>query len=527
MRTRLAAASVLLAGALAGGARAQGFDDVTTAAGLGGAYTPFPGPSVTAEISGGVAVFDYDGDGWDDVFWPGGTAPARLYHNDGDGTFTDLAPIAGLDVVAPIMAPAHGDYDGDGDLDLFLSTYVDYSYEGGPVAYRDLLFRNEGDGTFTEVAQQAGLAQAGRQGASWGDLDRDRDLDLVVVTWTGDVTHFWRNEGDGTFTDATPRAITDDAINGFSPTIVDYDGDGDQDVLSANDFQASRVWRNDGDWVFTRVDETIVDGQELDDDNGMGSALGDVDNDGDLDWLVTSTYAEEIPKTWLPKTGNRLWRGNGDGTFTDSTDQGVRDGGWGWGAQMGDLDNDAILDVVHVNGFYVPAFPQMQWLETLPPRVFLQQPLGTFTDGAEVLGIDDVAQGRGCVVFDYDHDGLLDILSSNNDVGLILYRNEKLIARTYLYVELRGGSLSNTYGIGARVTLSHPELPTQTRWITLGCNHVSMSPPGAWFGLDGVETGLQVTVKWPSGLEQTLRGLRAGRRLTIVEPETAAKVPGP
>jgi len=511
-------------------AAAQGFEDVTTAAGLGGAYTPDRTDTGLRDMAGGVAVFDYDGDGWDDIFWPAGSAaPARLYHNDRDGTFTDVAAEAGVDVVAPICSPAFADYDDDGDLDLFCTTYEDYEFDGGPTVYRNFLWRNEGDGTFTDVTVEAGLEASGRWGASFGLLDQGQTLDLVTVSWTGDVTHIYRNEGDGTFTDVTPQAIIDDFINGFSPTIIDYDDDGDMDILSANDFLSTRIWRNDGDFQFTDVTLAagIVDVGCCD----MGSTFTDYDHDGDVDWFITDVFADEnIPPEWVDnKDGSRFWENDGDGTFTNVIGAlgDIYDPGWGWGAQFGDLDNDFTQDVVHVNGFYLtPWQPELEYLRNDKLRVFLRDDgTGLYQDAALGLGIDDIDQGRGCVAFDYDHDGRLDFLVSNNDTGLTLYRNKYLNAGRFVQVSLEGYQ-SNSHGVGAKVTLSRPDTPTQTRWITHGCNFVSMSPPRAWFGVGPVQQGFTITVDWPSGLQTVLTDVRSGRRLVVREPK-AVKVPGP
>ena len=524
---RLGLVLPLLAAALG----AQAFVDVTTAAGLGTFYLPNPTDMPTPrQMAGGIAVFDYDGDGWDDIFWPAGSLQqAKLFHNDGDGTFTDVAVAAGVNVVAPICSPAFADYDGDGDFDLFATTYENYEFNGGPTEYRNFLWRNNGNGTFTDVTIAAGLKQSGRWGASFGLLDKGQTLDLVTVSWTGDVTHIYRNNGNGTFTDLTPPSIINDAINGFAPTIIDYDDDGDMDILSANDFESTRIWRNEGNFVFTDVTTAagVIDIGCCD----MGSTFTDYDHDGDVDWFITDVFADtNIPIGWVDnKDGSRFWENNGNGTFTNVIGSlgDILDPGWGWGAQFCDLDNNTTIDVVHVNGFQLePWQPALSYLKNDTLRIFLQgAESGLFTDNAIGLGINDIDQGRGCVVFDYDRDGRQDILVSNNDTGLTLYRNTYASAGRFVEVGLEG-LLSNTHGIGAKVTLEGAGLPTQARWITHGCNFVSQSPPRAWFGVGATLGGLTITVDWPTGLKSVVENVRSGRRLTIREP-LVGKVPGP
>jgi len=493
------------------------FTDVTASAGLDGAWLFSPKDSQTKSfMSAGVAVGDYDGDGWDDVAAALGSGrPIALYRNEGDGTFTDRAEAAGVDVMLPHGGLAWADVDNDGDLDLYL-TPIDNQVDvavvtpDGPKTitypvritsgtlpavgeYRNYLFENQGDGTFTDATTEAKLHESGRWGAAFGDLDRDGWLDLVTVTWAGDDTHVYANAGDGTFRDVTSLEMKAGSGFGFSPRIADYDLDGDEDVLVAGDFVTSHVWRNDGGFTFTDVTAGVGVGT---DENGMGSTLGDHDNDGDLDWFVTSIYLEkgEQPNPSTGTTGNRLYRNEGDGTFTDATDEsGVRDGSWGWGASFLDHDNDADLDLVHTNGWNYFDYP----VDAM--RLFVNDGTGVFTDEAAALGIADVGQGRGLATFDHDRDGDLDVLVNNLGEGLVLYRND--VDNGHRWVEVRLlDTQGNTQGLGCRVTAILGGVPMQVRVVETGANFLSHNPASAWFGFGPVGGGpVRIVVDWPDG----------------------------
>jgi hypothetical protein len=524
-------------------AAAQSFTDATSAAGLSGTYMPAPVASATRIMSGGVAVGDVDGDGWEDIFWAaGGAQHARLFINQKDGTYKDRAPEAGVDIKANIYGPLLGDFDDDGDLDLFLTTGLQTfplpdddgvlpvsgagpslgpastpgtgpavgsgggSGGGGSLAegtlraaQRNYLYLNQGDGIFVEATAEAGLLHTGRFGSALGDLDGDGRLDLVTLTWMNTRAYFMRNVGGHRFRDMTPANVKADLVWGFTPRLVDYDFDDDIDVLACNDLTTSRLWRNDGGGVFTDVTAFAAVGT---DENGMGSTVGDYDRDGDLDWFVTSIYSDTpIPLPGFFDSGNRLYSNDGDGTFTDVTDAaGVRNGGWGWGAQFADLDHDGDLDIVHANGFYSAVAPDVSELEQFDDdtlRVFLNDGSGAFTESAVSVGIDDPDQGRGLVVYDHDHDGALDILVANNDTGLRLYEGHPTGLGNWLGVELRGTN-SNHYGVGARVTVTTSGLPPQVAQMECGNNYLSQAPMQLWFGL-GAETSASVEVRWPSG----------------------------
>ncbi len=538
IRAWIAGASTLL---LAGGMAAQSFTDVTDSAGLGGPFVKASEFWKTWVMTSGAAVGDYDDDGWDDIFWHGGSGqPNKLFHNNGDGTFTNLAAEAGVDDQVPGSMPLWMDYDNDADLDLFLLTYEDSlppamaqgpggGFSGPPApggglgsglghwvhTYRNFLYRNDGDGTFTEVAEEAGVLHTGRYGLAAGDLDGDGLIDLVGVSHNGDTNRMLINQGDGTFKDRTPAVIGDTFSRGFSPHIVDMDGDGDHDVFWSGDFNTSKFFRNDGNLDFVDVTAAVGFGT---DENGMGCTVADYDNDGDIDVFTTSIYydgVEPLPESNWGDSGNRLYVNNGDGTFADMTDQaGVRDGGWGWGTDFGDIDNDGDLDIVMTNGWYAD---EVFGFNQDKVRVFVNDGSGVFTDQAVALGIDDGDQGRGLVLLDYDHDGALDILISNNNTGLTLYRNDPgSVVGHYIDVELRSTSM-NSRGIGAKIEVRAGTLPKQTHVVECGSNYLSQPPLAARFGTAD-NTVVRIKVVWPNGVIQTLLNVPVDQKLIVTEP---------
>ena len=543
---------LLVAAAFASPLAAQSFGDATTAAGLSGVYLPAPINNSVKILTGGMAVADYDGDGWDDVFWlAGATQPNRLYRNDGDGTFTDVAPQVGLDLAFPGCSAHWADYDGDGDLDLFVSSlenlgppaaiaggggagpktlFPGSGNNGSPPGglgvgqqYRNFLFRNDG-GTFVDVALAAGVRQTGRWGQALGDIDGDGWLDLVGLSWNGagNETAVMRNNGNGTFRRVTPAAMKGAASTwGFTPRIVDYDLDGDADLMLVQDIVNTHVWRNDGSWQFTDVSD-MVDVTNV--QNGMGTAVGDINNDGKLDWFITSIYSTvPLVNEFWGTTGNRLYLNGGNGTFADITDlAGVRDGGWGWGAQMEDLNHDGRLDIVMVNGYPGPPINPFPMFQTDTLKIFMNNGGLSFSEQAETLGILDTDEGRGVAVVDFDRDGALDILVSNNNViaanrGLTLYRGDPgAITGTWIEVELDGAA-PNTRALGARITANAAGLPQQLRVMEAGNNYLSQAPARVRFGL-GSAASVDLTVRWPDGTVVAYPGQAVNQRVVLAQP---------
>jgi len=504
------------------------FVDVTIAAGL--TYThgyDYRGGMQDLDqyplVAGGVAAGDYDGDGWVDLYAVGGDAGRNhLLRNRGDGTFSDESYAAGVAMEKSRgSGPTFADYDGDGDLDLFLGAIE----RRGPV-----LFRNRGDGTFEDVTVASGLHfELGPYiSAAFGDYDRDGDLDLFVTQWgttledfnfpdrRREVEHLWQNQGDGTFqprTAAAGVAVRTTELVGlhwywtFTPNFADINNDGWPDLLLASDFKTSQTFLNHRG-VFEESTSSVIS-----DENGMGAAVGDYDNDGDLDWFVSSIFDPDGGTQDWGGSGNRLYRNAGDGTFEDATDAaGVRDGAWGWGSCFADFNNDGFLDLFHVNGWGFEV-GRAKFYEK-PSRLFLSNGDGSFTDRAVEAQLDDRGEGRGVVCFDYDRDGDIDLMVANNAQPPRLYRNDSG-PNHYLHVRLRGRA-PNREAIGARVYVTTGG-QTQMRELRAGSNYVSQDPAVAYFGL-GVATRVdRLRVVWPdqSHLEEV--GVAVDRELTLVQ----------
>ena len=431
-------------------------------------------------------------------------------------------------VTSKASGPAFADIDGDGDLDLFVGAVEgDFHH----------LFENR-DGSFVDVTATSGIALTAPVSVSsvFGDYDQDGDLDLFLGHWgtptAGGFETLWQNNGDGTFVNASVAAGLDElvvqpstqrgvdtAITGlidysFTPNLADIDSDGDLDLLVAADFQTSQVMRNNGDGTFTRTTDPDV----IIDEAGMGATVGDFDNDGDLDWFVTSIFQAGF------FLGNRLYSNKGNGDFTDVTNAaGVADGGWGWGACSADFDNDGHLDIYHVNGWRgVTGTGSNTGLEgdaggtpfaVNSSRFFHNQGDGTFVEMADAFGVDHDGQGRAVVCFDANRDGAIDVLLANNDEEqLVYYRNDTSNENHYLTIKLRDAS-GNRFGIGALVTVTTTS-GTQIRELRGGNNFTAHDPLEVHFGL-GSETVADVVVRWPDGSASRREAVAADRLITI------------
>jgi hypothetical protein len=470
-----------------------------------------------------VAAGDYDRDGFTDLYMARyDLGPNPLYRNRGDGTFEDVGEAAGVAVTDLLgCSPIFADVDGDGWLDLFLE---------GVVGAGTRLYRNRGDGTFEDVSARARIAEDYEThptcercdtpgGAAWGDYDRDGDLDLFLphldaAIPPGGVQNLWQNHGDGTFSDVTAQAgvtgITFDHGKGvasfmYTPNFADINNDSWPDLLVAADWGTSRVFVSNRDGTFTDRTNGVIS-----DENGMGASVGDYDDDGNLDWFVTSIW-DPLSGPGGVLSGNRLYRGLGDGTFEDVTGfAGVRVGFWGWGSCFADFDNDGDLDIFHTNGAEEEGFNDD------PDSLFLANGDGSFTDRARELGVDDHMIGHGVVCFDYDVDGDIDLLVQNRRQPPRLYRNDGVNLGNFLDVTLRGRA-PNTEAIGARI---HLTVGNRTRMHELraGSNFMSQDPTIAHFGL-GTATTAALRIVWPDQTSTALPdGIAANQRLVVTQP---------
>lgn len=522
----------------------ESFINVTSDAGVD--YRQWEPPSgwikhVPQVMTGGAAVADYDNDGWCDLLVTRYRDTDILFRNRGDGTFENVSELAGIDLVAPSNGAAWGDIDNDGDADLYLSV-ADES--GDPL--RNLLYVNEGDGTFTEQAQLWG---ADLEVPNWhsgfsvcfGDYNRDGWLDLHTCQWAvtgpGNRSVLLRHNGaSGGFVEVTAGAGVemwdDPEVSGdpefttqaFTSRLTDLDLDGWPDLVVAGDYGTSRLFWNKRDGTFTDgTGQARIGGDE----NGMGLAVGDYDGDGLPDLFFTSIYDSrrpEIPISGWGVTGNRLYRNLGDRVFEDTTDTAnVRDGGWGWGSVFFDYDNDGDLDLAMTNGFESDRLENETPFHTDPTKLWRNDG-GTFTDISTSVGITDTGLGKGLLVFDYDRDGDLDLFIVNNLGFPVLYRNDLANGNHWLRVVPRG-RYSNRDGIGAVVTIvPDGDSPMQHREISGGSHFLTQSEKVAHFGLGASSAPIPIVkVRWPSGIEQEFTNVSADQVLEVIEPESPYK----
>jgi len=512
------------------------FTEVTASSGISFAVAFSHRPDDVFDIphfSGGVASGDYDDDGDIDLFVVrGNVGPNLLYRNRGDNTFEDVAAAAGLANTRSAFqnyrhsGPAFADMDGDGDLDLFI---------GGVQGDPSFVFRNNGDGTFTDVTAGSGIDRLRSQqnvSSAFGDYDLDGDVDLLLAHWgtprsnsnPGDTEHLWRNDSTpdairfvsvsveaglspGIQNLQDPRAMRSEIDATYAPSFAHLNDDRFPDIFMVADYNRSQVFINNGDGTFTNVTDVEV----IMDTNGMGSALGDFDNDGDLDWFVTSIFRNILRTS---PNGNRLYRNDG-GTFVDVTaTAGVADGGWGWATCFFDFENDGDLDLYHTNGW---EFETHEDFDTDASRAFVSHGDGTFTDRASSLGLADEGQGRGVVCADFDSDGDVDIFlwSKHDENGGRLFRNDST-GNNFVTVKLNGLP-PNTRAAGARIRATIGET-TQMREIILGSNFISQNPADQVFGLGQAPQVDSLVVEWPDGEVTDFGIVQGNRRLVIDHP---------
>ncbi|MDA7529347.1 CRTAC1 family protein [bacterium] len=535
------ATSVLLIlshlGVLAGGV----FVDVTDEAEVG--YLQWTPPKewikhVPEVMTGGAAVADFDNDGWTDLLVTRYDNADTLFRNLGDGTFESVSELAGINVIAPSNGAAWGDIDNDGDADLYLSVAGE---SGEPL--RNLLYVNQGDGTFSEEGRLWGADletpnwQSGFS-VAFGDYNLDGKLDIHTCQWAvtgpGNRSVLLKNQGHlRGFVDVTVGAGVEMwkdpeeqggiefTTQAFTSRLTDLDCDGWPDLVVAGDYGTSRLFWNNGDGTFFDGTEQAKIGDE---ENGMGLAVGDYDGDGLPDLFFTSIYdsrSPQVPNSGWGVTGNRLYRNLGNRVFEDTTDVGgVRDGGWGWGAVFFDYDNDGDLDLAMTNGFETDRLETETPFKTDPTKLWRNDG-GTLTDVSDLVGIDDDGTGKGLLVFDYDQDGDLDLFIVNNASGPVLYRNDMDNGNHWLRVKPRG-RYSNRDGIGSVVTIvSGDGASVQHREISGGSHYLTQSEKVAHFGLGVSADPIQrLKVRWPSGIEQEFLDVAVDQFLEVIEPES-------
>ena len=521
------------------------FRDVTTAAGIkfvhnNGAY----GKKYLPETLGpGVAFIDYDNDGWPDIFlvngmdWPGHatkhTTP-KLYHNNHDGTFTDVTHKAGLDVEMFGLGVTVGDYDNDGYDDLFVTAYG-----------QSHLFHNNGNGTFTDVTQKAGLGGVKEfsTSAAWVDYDKDGRLDLVVanyVTWSpeadlyctmdgksksyctpesykGASIRLWHNNGDGTFSDVTKQAgLYEPTSKTLGIAILDFDNDGWPDILISNDTQPNKLYRNNANGTFT--EKAVVAGVAFSEDGvaraGMGVDTADYDRSGNTSLMITNFSNQMIS----------LYHNEGRGLFVDEAPRSEVGRAslltLGFGCFFFDYDLDGWPDILVVNGHIDPDIQKVQanvrYAE--PPHLFRNLGKGKFAEVTKTAGaaFATARVGRSVAYADVYNNGRLDILMSTNGGPVSLFKNEPVGAANHsLRVKLIG-TKSNRDGIGAVVRVTTAE-GTQTQMLRSGSSYLSASELVLTFGV-GQQTKVDsVEIRWPSGQVDKLGATNPGQTVTVTE----------
>lgn len=481
----------------------------------------------TGVHGGGAAVGDIDGDGLLDIFLAVYDAPSRLYLNRGDGTFeARIAPV-------PEGRPTGGalaDIDGDGDLDLAVG------HHGS--GYLTLLV-NDGSGTFTDETGVRGLGAPTAEHAicplnwslSFGDADMDGDLDLVVGSWDRDAGNsvatpslLFRNDGTGHFVEDEDALRWTPFLYTFTPAFGDLDGDGRSDLAMTSDFGTNHWLRAGGDGPESLEPRT----EGVDDvENGMGAVLVDIDQDDDLDWLVTAIFDDRVEDKGLwGRSGNRVYLNDGRGGFTDVSEAwGLRNGGWAWGIAAFDADNNGTLDIGWTNGHWMGRNARYLVEPFLVDPTALHLNEGTsaapvWVDRAVELGIDFDGQGRGLVPFDLEGDGDLDVLEVVwNDVPRLYVNDTVAEGHHWLQVSVRAPA-PNTHGIGATIVVEAEDGVFARRDIQANSTYLSQPPAVAHFGFGTRDAPLaRVTVRWPYGEDVVLEDVAVDQHLVIRIPE--------
>src|SRR6266852_5642332 len=533
------------------------FIDATKEAGLDRFHhhSGTPGKTTILETMGsGVALLDYDNDGWLDIFLLNGStiaalqgkeSPPRamLLHNNHDGTFTDVTDKAGVANERWGFGVAVGDYDNDGWPDIYVANYG-----------KNRLYHNNRDGTFTDVAEKAGVALGGwSTGATWGDYDRDGFLDLFVPGYVrfdpdhppfagegsipanfcqfreiavmcgprgllGEHDHLFHNNGDGTFTDVSLKAgVSDpDGDYGLASVFVDVDDDGWVDLLVANDSVPKYLYRNKHDGTFEDI--SYLSGFALNDEGreqaSMGIAVGDYNRDGKVDFAVTN-FSDDY---------NTLYRNDGEASFNDvSFAAGIANVTipfLGWGTGFLDYDNDGLLDIFVANGHVYPGVDKQDWGTTWAQRPLLFRNLNgsKFEEVAPATGsgLAVLVSARGAAFGDVFNEGHIDVVLNVMDSTPVLLRNVVKNSNHWLMLKLIGGPKSPRDAIGAKVFVTTGGV-RQRGDVFSGGSYASSSDQRLHFGLGAATKVDKVEIVWPDGAKEEIKIPAIDRIVTVVE----------
>jgi hypothetical protein len=493
-------------------------------------------------VGSGCAFLDFDNDGWQDVLlvnsksWPGQAGPKSfpaLYRNNRNGTFADVTQQAGLAVEIYGLGCAVADFDNDGNVDIYITAL-------GP----NRLFRNIGGGRFLDVTGGAGVGDPGfSTSAAWLDYDKDGKLDLFVcnyVEWSietdlhcsldqknksyctpeaykGQSCTLYRNRGNGSFENVTKRAgVFDPTDKALGVAVVDYDVDGWPDLFVANDTQPNRLYRNNGDGTF--VDNAVAAGVAFSEAGapraGMGADAADFDNSG-RPGIVVGNFTNELIS---------LYSNEGGGLFIDES----RNSGIGKASQLSltfacfffDYDLDGMLDLYAANGHVSDDIagvqPQIKYAQ--PPHLFRNQGRKRFESVSGRLGaaLQKAIVGRGAACGDYDNDGDLDLLVTENNGPARLLRNDGGNQNDVLRVKTVG-SASNRDGIGAKVTARAAGAPALSRAVKTGSSYCSQSELPLTFGLAKAAGNVSLEIAWPSGRTETVADVAPNQSIVVQE----------
>jgi len=503
-------------------------------------------------MAGGVAVFDYNNDGLLDIFFTNGAAipsleksdPSfwnRLFRNNGDGTFTDVTEKAGLQGIGYSMGVAAGDYDNDGFVDLYVTG-----------VNRNQLFHNNGDGTFIDVTEKAGvggmvpkLGKAWSVAAGWFDYNNDGLLDLFVVNYLnysiktaahcvqqglpaycspvdflGTPNILYRNNGDGTFTDVSEQSnISKYVGKGMGLAFADYDNDGFTDIFVSNDTFENYLLHNNGDGIFTNV--ALLAGVAYNAFGkaiaGMGADFRDIDNDGKPDIFETAMFGEGFP----------LYKNLGDGQFQDVTAtaglSALTSRSTAWGAGVFDFDNDGNKDLFTANGDILDNAMELAHRPfPLPNRVFRNKGGLSFEDVSAKAGpsFQVPAAHRGAAFGDLNNDGRIDaavsVLNGPPEIWMNRTGGPNARVRNHWIILKLVGVKSNRDGLGTKVKVT-TSLGTQYNQASTAVSYNSSSDKRVHFGLGSAGVVDAIELRWPSGIKQTLKNVKADQILTVTE----------